>query len=234
MVALGNIIIRRPSKKIAQRQKELREKLWPEIPAGMLWNRHHHQGWFTCPRTLPLMMSIMDDLAGQPVGTVYLELWCRAYDEGFATLSKQREIAFHSGCDGQRGDSTWRARIRKLAELNFIILAEGPSGALSYALITNPYLVIRRHHQEKTPGLLARKYNALLDRASEIQADDFDLPDPWAPPPAVDPAATVAVVPPPPGVPAAPVPIPPSPAIAVPPSPIAPPQAAADIKEGKS
>jgi hypothetical protein len=41
-------------------------------------------------------------------------------------------------------------------------------------------LVIRRLHQQKCSGLREDKYNALIERAGEIGAEDFDLPDPWA------------------------------------------------------
>lgn len=139
---------------------------------------------------MPLIISIIDDLAGSPVGMAYLELWGRVFDEGFVTLSKPREIAFHAGFDGQRGERTWRAKMKLLAELGFIEIQSGPSGAMSYALILNPYLVIRRLHDQKRPGLREDKYNALVERAGEIGAEDFDLPDPWKPgEPATLPAA---------------------------------------------
>lgn len=167
-------------KKIAQRQIELRNRLWPDVTDAHLWHRQSHDGFATIPRTMPLIMSIMDDLAnGQPVGTTYLELWCRAFDESFVTLSK-REIAFHSGFSGQRAERTWRVRMKILADLGFIALKEGPSGSMSYALIYNPYLVIRRLRAQSHQGIRADKFNALAERAGEIGADDMDLPDPWA------------------------------------------------------
>jgi len=36
-----------------------------------------------------------------------------------------------------------------------------------------PYLVIRRHKQQGTPGPCKELYNALMGRAYEIGADDF-------------------------------------------------------------
>jgi len=171
----------RPRKKIAQRQQELRERLWPSHTDGHLWRRQHHQGFTTIPRTMPLIISIIDDLAGAPVGMAYLELWGRAFDESFVTLSKPREIAFNAGFDGQRGERTWRGKMKLLAELGFIDIQGGPSGPMSYALILNPYLVIRRLHDQKRAGLRADKYNALIERAGEIGAEDFDLPNPWEP-----------------------------------------------------
>lgn len=169
----------KPRKKIAQRQIELRARLWPSYSDAFMWIRQKHDGFTTIPRTMPLILSIMDDLAGTPVGDAYLELWCRAFDEGFVTLAKQREIAFHAGFDGQRGERTWRAKMKHLADLNFIDIQSGPSGPMSYALILNPYLVIKRLHDLKRPGLREDKYNALVERAGEIGAADFSLPDPW-------------------------------------------------------
>ena len=201
MVAINTIIAtRQPRKKIAQRQLELRNRLWPGVGDEYLWRRQKHDGFTTVPRTMPLIMTIMDDLSeGHPVSSTYFELWCRAFDECFVTLSKPREMAFHAGFTGQRGERTWRDRMRILAELNFIDIKEGPSGPMSYALIFNPYLVIRRHQQEKPGGvgIRADKFNALMERAAEISAGDLDMPDPWipAPPPegaaaAAEPAAT--------------------------------------------
>jgi len=181
MVDLSQICAIKPRKRIAQRQLDLRTRLWPTVTEGQLWRRKFHDGYTTLPRTMPLILSIMDDLAnGQPVGMTYLELWSRAFDESFVTLSKPREMAFHSGFVGQRAERIWRSRMRILAELGFIDLQPGPSGPMSYALILNPYLAIRRLHDQGNPRLREDKYNALIERAGEIGATDFELPDPWA------------------------------------------------------
>jgi hypothetical protein len=183
MINFNDLASSKPRKRIAQRQLDLRARLWPSVSDGHLWRRKFHAGFTTIPRTMPLILSIMDDLAdGQPVGMTYLELWGRAFDESFVTLSKPRELAFHSGFVGQRAERTWRSRMRILAELGFIDLQPGPSGPMSYAIIFNPYLVIRRLHDQHHPGIREDKYNALIERAGEIGATDFELPDPWAPP----------------------------------------------------
>jgi hypothetical protein len=174
---ISRAAIRQPRKKIAKRQLELRQRLWPDVTEEWLWSRHTHDGFTTLPKCMPLIMSIMDDLAnGQPVSSTYLELWCRTFDENFVTLSKPREIAFHSGFYGQRAERTWRGRLNILAQLNFISLREGPSGPASYALIYNPYKVVQFHHEQKTPGLRADKYNALLERAIDVGDDSFSPP----------------------------------------------------------
>src|SRR5216684_658885 len=186
MALLTGVVIRPPRKKIAKRQLELRNRLWPGATQEWLWSRHTHDGFTTLPKCMPLMMSIMDDLAkGQPVSSTYLELWCRTFDENFVTISKPREIAFHSGFFGQRAERTWRGRLKILEDLGFISLREGPSGPASYALLLNPYKVIQHHYEVKTPGLRADKYHALLERALEVGDESLSPPAQPAAPEAV-------------------------------------------------
>jgi hypothetical protein len=165
-----------PALKYAKRIRELRKKLWPDVDfTKELWHRKRNDGFTTIPRTLPLIISIIDDLTkGGPAGMTYLELWCRGYDEMYVSLSKPREMAFCSGFVGQRAERTWTEKIRKLADLGFIKVQSGQSGPLSHALIMNPYLVIKRMHETKHPGLSHEKYRGLQDRAHEIAATDLD------------------------------------------------------------
>jgi len=71
--------------------------------------------------------------------------------------------------------------MRWLQQHGFIDVKPGPFGELSYAVIFNPYHVIRRHYEAKHPAVTEARYNALMARADEIGADDFadDLPDDW-------------------------------------------------------
>ena len=64
--------------------------------------------------------------------------------------------------------------MRTLAAFGFIETKPGPSGDLSYALILNPYLVIKRHHGNKHSGITEAAYNALQQRAIDIGADDLE------------------------------------------------------------
>jgi hypothetical protein len=182
MTAFPGIFVKKPRKKIAQRQTELRTKLWPDVAQESLWSRRTHHGFTTLPRCMPLIMGIMDHMAkGQPVSMTYLELWCRSYDENLVVLSKPSSTAFGSGFSGQRAERTWRTRLSILASLKFIDLKGGPSGPASYALIFNPYKVIEWHHQQGTPGLRADRYNALMERATEVGDDSLALPATPAP-----------------------------------------------------
>src|SRR6266404_3346450 len=170
-----NRISQKAQSKIAAKQLHLRNKLWPNIGDDKLWLRRVRTGFTTVPRTMPLLMEIMDSLSkGKPVSAAYLDLWCRAYDECFVTLNKPREMAFHAGYSGQRAEQTWTERIRILVVLKFIEVKPGPSGELSYAIILNPYHVVKYHYKTETPGMREDLFNALLQRANEIGADDLD------------------------------------------------------------
>jgi hypothetical protein len=181
--------IPKPRNAMAKRQLELRKSLWPEVTDDWLWSRHTHDGFTSLPKGMPLIMTIMDDMSkGQPVSSTYLELWCRTFDESFVTLSKPRDMAFHAGFDGQRAERTWRARLDILSKLHFIELKEGASGPASYALLYDPYKIIKWHVDNKTPGVRQDKYNALLERAAEIKEHSLSPPaSPAAPALAVQP-----------------------------------------------
>lgn len=207
---------------IAKKQLALRDHLWPGM-APLLWDRKAHKGFTTIPKTMPLIMRIMDEMTkGAPVSSTYMTLWCSTWDNGFVQTIRPSEMAFASGFGGQRGEHTWAARIKKLEELQFISLKAGKSGPMTHALIHNPHLILRWHHENKTLGLVDATYNALVALALDVGAMDlFPAPPPPpipAPAPAVPPAPaplpmtaaeafgtppTAAPVPPPPPAPAA-------------------------------
>jgi hypothetical protein len=161
-------------KAISDTRCDLRSKLWPEVTEDELWNRKKKSGFTTIPRTMPLFMNIMDCMSnGKPVSSIYLDLWCRSFDEHVITLNNKEEMAFYSGFGGQRGTQTWSNRLDILSELGFVKVAAGPHGKRSYALILNPYKIVEKHKKDKTPELTDDHYNALVARAGEIKADDI-------------------------------------------------------------
>lgn len=160
---------------VLERQLKIRETLWPNVTEEMLWGGKDVQGFSMVPRTMPLMMDIMDDLSGKgfPVSRTYLEMWCRVRDERFLMLNRPEEMAFHAGFSGQRALRTWKDRVRRLHDLGFIDVKPGPVGDLSYAIFMNPYHVIKRAYLKGQ--VQQAKWDALAIRALEIKA--FDLED---------------------------------------------------------
>jgi hypothetical protein len=161
-------------RRIGDKQLVLRGQLWPEVTDEELWMRKRRDDCTTIPRGMPLILGIMNDLSkNQPVASTYFELWCRAFDGCFVTLSKWPEMALHAGFTGKRAVHIWMQRMARLAELGFISIKPGPSGHMSYALIYNPYKVTQRLYAAKTPGLCSDKYNGLLQRMIEIGVPDL-------------------------------------------------------------
>lgn len=164
----------RRSERVHERQLALRAQLWPDLDDRALWHRKRNDGFTTIPRSMGLILTIMDEMTkGKPVSSTYIELWCRTFDEMVVQLSKARELATHSGFSGQRAERTWRDRMRILEKLGFILIAGGPSGAMSYALLLNPYHVIETHRRNKSAALRQDAYFALAARALEVGAADL-------------------------------------------------------------
>ena len=158
---------------IATKQLEQRNALWPGYEA-FIWDRKAHKGFATIPKTMPLILKIMDEMSnGKPISSTYLGLWCATWDNSFVNISRPVEMAHAAGFSGQRAEYTWAARMKILQELHFIEIKPGKSGPISHAIILNPHFVIRRHHEEKTPGLTEASYNMLIDRALEVGAKDM-------------------------------------------------------------
>lgn len=168
-------MVRKPRKKIAKKIIDLRSRLWPDLSEDELWSRDLYDGFTTIPRTMPLIMNIIDDLSkgSKHTSITYLALWGHAFDEMYVSLQNADDLAFHSGFTGQRAVRTWKERIKALDELGFIRTAPGTSGPYSHAVILNPHFVIRRLYEAKTPGLTAASYNALVERAITVSAEDM-------------------------------------------------------------
>jgi hypothetical protein len=164
----------REANAIAKRQLALRDQLWPSI-APYLWDRKAHKGFATIPKTMPLVLKLMDQLTKkEPISATYLSLWCSTWDNSFATLSKPRDLAHSSGFSGQRAEYTWSTRMKRLKGLGFIDIKPGKSGDMSYAIILNPHFAIRRlHEQGEIPSSIEATYTALLDLALEVGAKDM-------------------------------------------------------------
>jgi hypothetical protein len=158
---------------IAKKQLAQRELLWPNAEPW-LWNRKANKGFATIPKTMPLILQIMDDLSnGKPLSSTYLGLWCETWDNSMVNASKHQDMAHAAGFTGQRATYTWSARMQLLQKLNFIDIKAGKSGAISHVLIWNPHRIIRWHHKNKIPGLVEANFNALLERAIEVGANDM-------------------------------------------------------------
>lgn len=162
----------RQVKKIKEKTALQRAILWPGAEPW-LWDRKSISGYATIPKTMPLVLQIMDDLSnGKPVSMTYLGLWCQTWDNGMLSAAKKDELAFLAGFKGERSVYTWKSRIQILQDLHFIDIKAGKSGPISNIIIWNPHKVIRYLHSKGKLAATA-KYNSLLELANEIGATDM-------------------------------------------------------------
>ena len=153
---------------------EIRNLYWPEIKADDLWllDDGKRGGFAQVPRTLSMMMTIINDIVkrkdgkAMPAGKTYLVLWLHVFGEGVVRIDSEEDAAFEAGYGGERNVSTFRAHMKTLKELGFIDFRGGPKGPMQYVLMLNPYKVMKRLH---TSGLVPlNQYVALLERANTI------------------------------------------------------------------
>ena len=153
-----------------ERALQMRAENWPEVPSEHLWNRTSHDGYTTIPRTLALVMTIIDNLTkNQPAGRTYFGLWCRTYDESVVIIENPMSLAFEAGFTGERALTTWRQRMQSLLDLGFIDARPGSSGPFHYVLLFNPHWSVWRHK----PLIQSQTFSQLLDRALDIGATDL-------------------------------------------------------------
>jgi len=131
--------------KMAERAEKQREVLFPEIHQNRLWHRKKNDGFITIPRTLPIVMEVIDSLSkSQPAGHTYFGLWCRSPDHPVVTIENPAIFASEVGFKGERAVDTWRRRMKTLRDLQFIMTKDGAAGDFHYVLLLNPNMVVEQ------------------------------------------------------------------------------------------
>lgn len=154
---------------MAERAQQLMQVHFPDMPEAWKWTRKTHDGFSTIPRTLPIAMQVIDaDSKGQPAGHVLFCLWARMPDHPVITIENPSTFAAEAGFLGERAVDTWRRRMKKLRELQFIVAKPGASGEFHYVMLTNPNAAVEwmRHSGKVQDGL----YSRFIERLPEIGA----------------------------------------------------------------
>lgn len=124
---------------MAERAQKQMEVHFPNVPQPWLWHRKTNDGWFTLPRIMPIAMQVIDAQSkGQPAGHTLFCLWARSPDNPVIAVENPATFAAEAGFIGERAVDTWRRRMKRLRELNFIQTKPGPSGDFHYVLLINP------------------------------------------------------------------------------------------------
>jgi hypothetical protein len=139
--------------KAAEQRENIRKRLFPDEET---WIGTTEKGWFRAPRTLPLVLSLIDskDISGNTrLSNVYLELWARDMGEGLIEMKEPSKHAYWAGYSGPRGVRTWQERMRRLEELGFIKIKKSGTQPYGYVLLMHPAKVIENlQRQNKIPA----------------------------------------------------------------------------------
>jgi hypothetical protein len=135
--------------KAEEKRRSLRDQVFPNC-TDELWNRKLVTGGFTTiPRTLGLIMTLIEQLAdrkkGKDVSRTYFELWCRAFDDYFIDAGDVESLSFAAGFVTRgRNVRSWEERIQELGNLGFIRTAPNGTRKQGYVLLVDPHKVIKR------------------------------------------------------------------------------------------
>jgi hypothetical protein len=152
--------------KMSERAQQQLDLHFPQFPDQWLWRRKTNDGFTTVPRTLPIAMQVIDDQSkGQPAGHTLFGLWARAPDHPLVTIENPATLASEAGFSGERSVDTWRRRMKKLRDLNFIMTKPGPSGDFHFVLLLNPNVAIELMNVQGLvqTGLYARFVDRLIE-----------------------------------------------------------------------
>jgi len=155
----------------AQRRQEHKANYWPDIDE---WAGPDEKGWFAAPRTLPLLLALMNSKrisGGANPSSVYLELLSRTYGDGVVEMTRDEEHAFNSGYTGNRAARSWQERM-EILEKNGFIRSVKINGHHKYVLIVHPTdLVHKLRHEGRVDSDLWHAYQA---RQVEVRETTYE------------------------------------------------------------
>ena len=167
--------------KAKQTNIDLRKVHWADLKDEDIWllsNEHKRFGFAQVPRTLSLVINIINEIAKKkngkavPAGKTYFALWLHHYGEGLVRIASEAQIAYEAGYGGQRNVSTFRQHMEVLREIGFIDFRKGVKGPMHYVLLLNPYNVMKRLREQKDETgeklVSDEQYAALVERVNDI------------------------------------------------------------------
>jgi hypothetical protein len=134
---------------VAKRREEIRQEHWPNED---LWTGEKETGWFSVPRSLPLVLTLLSSKeisGGKDPSHVYLELLSRQRGEGVIEMAHEADHAFAAGYEGSRAVRTWLERMKILEENGFISTVKIGNLRYKYAAIVHPTTAVQRLRERK-------------------------------------------------------------------------------------
>ena len=146
------------------------------IPGGdaLVWPRAGEGGWFQGPRSLPLILAVLNTKAFRgnvDIASTYLALLAENWGEGIVEIKGEADAAMMAG---QRADARglrgWRDRIRKLEKLELVRIFPRGTQAIGYVVLMHPHDVLQRLRDKgKIENGMWNLYQSKLREAGVIQ-----------------------------------------------------------------
>lgn len=152
--------------KSAVRRLQVRDGIWPDA-ASFAWDRKKEKGFCTIPRTLTLILTLIDHLQnGKDASRVYFDRWCRAFDDYYIEVSDEQAFSYSSGYVSGRGIRTWRERIKVLEKYGFIRIQKTGTKPYGAIFVVDPHKAMKQLHEK---GEVPKNWwAAFSQRAAEI------------------------------------------------------------------
>ena len=152
----------------AFKRKATRERIFGDSTQFKLWNRQKDNGYVHLPRILPMVGNILDSLSkGKPLGSTYLALWFRTFDEMIVDTTDESLIAYESGFHSERRITSWQSRIALLEEFGFI-KTQKIGSKYQYVLLLHPVHAVEELNNK---GLIQKEmYELFMHRAYTVGA----------------------------------------------------------------
>jgi hypothetical protein len=133
----------------AARREEIRQTHFAHLD---LWAGEKETGWCAIPRTLPLILGLIDSkgISGKKTASsVYLELLTHHRSDGVVEMGKEGDHAFASGYVGTRAIRTWRERMETLEKNHFIVTKPIGNERFGYVALVHPTTAVQKLHEKK-------------------------------------------------------------------------------------
>jgi len=159
-----------------KRRVALREDFWPGERA---WFSVREQGYFSAPRTLPLIMQLLrsKDVVTADAGAVYLELLSRHFGDGIVEMAEEADHAAAAGFTGNRATRTWRDRMKDLETAGFIRVRQKGNRRYGYILLVHPAIAVGKLRKAgKVADRWWDDYRARQHESSETRYEEL-VPD---------------------------------------------------------
>lgn len=149
-----------PKQSKSEERTKLREALWPNDEA--IWTGENEKGWFRAPRTLPLILAVLDskEISGnKKPSLVYVELLSRHLDNGIVAIAHEADHALATGYSNARGKRSWEERMEILEKSGFIKSKGSGARKFKQVLLVHPDFAFRRLiEQKKVPDDIWHEY----------------------------------------------------------------------------